>query len=275
MTTSTDSSKRLVTSDGATISYSDRGAGQPVVLLAGFGCNRRHWAFQEDVLVEAGFRVLAVDLRFHGDSESPEFGQRISRLGMDIGELIEQEQLRDAVLVGHSMGVSVALAYIDLVGCAGIAKFVAIDQSPRIVNDDEWQLGVRGVTWEKIPLQVTGREPWGDPGREPAKPADVRAMVAAAGGIGDFITSPLMALKLDHFVSDWRDVVARISVPTWVATGAHSPSYPHESMTWFAETAPQASLTTFADSGHCPHWNEHELFNRQLLDFIGTRTHAA
>ena len=84
-----------------------------------------------------------------------------------------------------------------------------------------------------------------------------------------------MALKLDHFVSDWRDVVARISVPTWVATGAHSPSYPHESMTWFAETAPQASLTTFADSGHCPHWNEHELFNRQLLDFIGTRTHAA
>lgn len=74
---------------------------------------------------------------------------------------------------------------------------------------------------------MVGQEPWGDPGREPRKPDDVRTMLAAAGKVADFATSPLLALKLDHFVSDWRDVVARLTMPTWVVpvpTRRHSRS---------------------------------------------------
>ncbi len=129
-------------------------------------------------------------------------------------------------------------------------------------------LGIRDGTWDKLRKQVVGQEPWGDPGREPRKPDDVRTMLAAAGKVADFATSPLLALKLDHFVSDWRDVVARLTMPTWVVTGAHSPSFPLESMTWFAQTPLHGQLTVFEESGHCPHWNEHEAFNQQLIAFI-------
>jgi pimeloyl-ACP methyl ester carboxylesterase len=40
-------------------------------------------------------------------------------------------------------------------------------------------------------------------------------------------------------------------------------------MEWFASTAPDGRLTVYEDSGHCPHWNEHSAFNRDLIEFLG------
>jgi pimeloyl-ACP methyl ester carboxylesterase len=53
-----------------------------------------------------------------------------------------------------------------------------------------------------------------------------------------------------------------------VATGRYSPSFPLEGMQWFAEALPDSSLSVFENSGHCPHWNEPEDFNRELLAFL-------
>ena len=209
-----------------------------------------------------------MDLRFHGESDSPEFGQRISRLAMDVSDLIEHERLSDVAMVGHSMGVSVGLAYVSLAGGDALSKFVAIDQSPRIINDANWPWGVRGVGWTTMRAQLDGELGWGDPSREPEPSAGVLAMLENAGGIMDFQTSPLAALKLDHFVSDWSDVVPELRVPTWVVTGGHSPSFPLEGMEWFASTAPDGRLTVYEDSGHCPHWNEYSAFNRDLIEFL-------
>jgi non-heme chloroperoxidase len=267
-TTMREQSKAFRTSDGVDIAYSDDGTGEPVVLLAGFGCHRGHWMFQKQVLLDHGYRVIAMDFRFHGASAGPTHGQRISRLGADVAELIAAEDLRGVTMVTHSMGVSAALAYIDQHGTASLARLVAIDQSPRIMNDASWQWGVRHVTWAKLEAQLAGAEAWSEPGREPTPSAEVLSMIQAAGGIDDFVASPLAALKIDHFAADWRDVVPRLDVPLWVATGAHSPSFPVEGMEWFATTAPDGRLTVYSDSGHCPHWSESSRFNADLIAFL-------
>jgi non-heme chloroperoxidase len=259
--------KKLATSDGISIVYADDGAGRPVVLLHGMLCHKGHWTFQRNVLLAAGFRVIAMDLRGHGESDAPEYGQRIARMGQDLAELLEAEGIDDATLVGHSMGASVSFAYLSLHGSHAVARLVLIDQSPRIMNDATWQWGVRHVSWDKLEAQVAGQAPWSEFDREPPAPPHVQRMLEQEGGIGDFFASSL-GLRIDHFTADWRDVVPTIDVPTWVVTSEHSPSFPLEGMQWVADSIPGARLTVYPRSGHCPHWNEYEDFNRDLVTFL-------
>jgi non-heme chloroperoxidase len=260
--------KSFRTTDGARLVYDDHGSGPAVLLIHGFTCRAAHWAFQRDALVSAGYRTLALDLRFHGRSDFPASGQRVSRLGKDVGELIEHLELDDVALVGHSLGVSVCLAYFDLFGTDRVRAFAAIDQSPKIVNDESWAWGVRSVEWTNVWDSVNGRFQWGNPSREPPMPAHVGQLFAEVGGLADFPAGAVLDLMVDHFTADWRDVVPTVNVPSWVATGRYSPSFPLEGMQWFAENLPDSYLSVFEDSGHCPHWNEAETFNRELLSFL-------
>ncbi|MFC9839464.1 alpha/beta fold hydrolase [Rhodococcus sp. NPDC127530] len=162
----------LMTSDGVTIRYDDEGEGRPVVCASGFADQGSSWVFQRDALVEAGYRVIRFDHRMHGRSDSPSHGQRMSRLGLDLGELVTTLDLRDVVLVGHSMGVSVSLAYFSTAADAWdrVTAFVAIDQSPKIVNEGDWQWGVRGITGENLSSAADFRFDWSNADREPAVP---------------------------------------------------------------------------------------------------------
>lgn len=259
--------KTFTTADGASISYDDQGSGQPLLLVHGLGSRGDHWSLQRPALLEAGYRVIAVDLRFHGASSATPTGHRISRLGADLHELLQHERLDDVVLVGHSMGVSVIFALLSLRGTASIARIVLIDQSPRIVNDANWQLGLWGMTWDRVEDHVAGGHSLGDDSREPAKPSQVRELLDQYP-LTDLMAGPHAALVADHFVADWRDLVPQVAVPTWVATGASSFAYPPQTMQWLVDNLPDAHLTVYPHSGHTPHWNEPQAFNRDLLAFL-------
>jgi len=256
------------TGDGVKLAYDDEGSGPAVLLIHGFSCKAAHWAFQREVLLEAGYRVIGIDLRLHGRSEAPTQGQRISRLGKDMRELIEHLNLASVALVGHSMGVSVSLAYFSLYGMDRVSAFVSVDQSPKILNDETWSWGLRSVEWSNLWDAVNHRVQWGDPAREPPMPPHVQQLLADAGALTEYPVGSVRPLMLDHFSADWRDVIPAIDVPSWVVTGRHSPGFPLEGMQWFADTLPNATLTVFEKSGHCPHWNEPEDFNRELLVFL-------
>lgn len=260
------------TMDGVRLAYDDDGSGPAVLLVHGFSCQAAHWALQREALIAAGYRVIGIDLRLHGRSDAPSHGQRISRLGKDIRELIEHLDLESVSLVGHSMGVSVSLAYFSLYGTDRVAAFVAVDQSPKIVNDETWHWGLRSgresVEWSNLWDAVNHRVPWGDPSLEPPMPSHVQKLVAEAGALTEYPGGSVRQLMLDHFSADWRDVIPSVSVPSWVVTGRYSPGFPLEGMRWFADTLPDATLTVFENSGHCPHWNEPEDFNHELLAFL-------
>ena len=95
------------TSDGADLVYDDRGSGRPLLMLPGWSCSRHFFTRNVDVLAK-NLRVIAPDLRAHGDSANVAWGHRISRYAMDIKELIEQLGLYGVVLLGWSMGASIA-----------------------------------------------------------------------------------------------------------------------------------------------------------------------
>lgn len=73
--------------------------------------NVTHWASQMEAL-SSRYRVVAVDLRGHGESDSPMNGDySVKALSADVGQVIDELELAPCVLVGHSMGGIVALDY--------------------------------------------------------------------------------------------------------------------------------------------------------------------
>lgn len=259
----------FIASDGVRIVYDDVGGGPVVMLVHGYSGDKSYWHFQKGFLVRWGYRVIAIDLRNHGRSDRPTFGHRMSRHGLDIKELIVGLKLVDVTLVGHSFGVNAILAMFSLSGFDGVSRFVAVDQSPKIMNDETWQWGIKGVSWATFWDQVTFRTSFGE-GLEPPRLPHVREVfgVETDDPFDGYDHPHVTQLLVDHFVTDWRDVLPQIKVPSWVVTGRHTPYYHLEGMQWYAQQLPNAYLTCFENSGHDPAWNDAEGFNAELLAFL-------
>jgi pimeloyl-ACP methyl ester carboxylesterase len=90
--------------DGTQLHVISRGAGQPVVFAHGVTLSSRVWAKQFDSFPAAGFRAVAFDSRGHGQSSVGGGGHSVDNLAADLTGVLETLDLRDAVLVGHSMG---------------------------------------------------------------------------------------------------------------------------------------------------------------------------
>lgn len=91
------------TPDGGLLHVIEKGTGRPLVLVHGITLRCDVWAPQFHQLTDR-FRVIAVDLRGHGASKAGRDGYGMPRLAADLATLLEDLDLRDAIVVGHSMG---------------------------------------------------------------------------------------------------------------------------------------------------------------------------
>jgi non-heme chloroperoxidase len=112
------------------IYYEDHGVGQPVVLIHGYPLSGRGWDKQVPALLEAGYRVIAYDRRGFGKSSQPASGYDYDTFATDLDTLLGYLDLRDAVLVGHSMGTGEVTRYLGRYGSARVAKGVLVAPIP-------------------------------------------------------------------------------------------------------------------------------------------------
>ncbi len=110
--------------------YEDHGFGQPVVLIHGYPLSGRAWDKQVPVLLQAGHRVITYDRRGFGKSSQPASGYDYDTFAADLNALMEALDLRDAVLVGHSMGTGEVTRYLGTYGSARVARGVLISPIP-------------------------------------------------------------------------------------------------------------------------------------------------
>ncbi len=95
--------------DGVRLGYEEAGQGDPpLVLVHGLACHRGFWAEQMEHFSRA-HRVVAVDLRGHGDSDAPEQRYTMQSLADDVAWMCSQLDVQRPVVVGHSLGGLVAL----------------------------------------------------------------------------------------------------------------------------------------------------------------------
>jgi non-heme chloroperoxidase len=117
-------------SSGIEIFYEDHGTGRPVVLIHGYPLSGRAWDKQVPALLNAGYRVITYDRRGFGKSSQPTSGYYYDIFAADLASLLEHLDLRDAVLVGHSMGTGEVTRYLARYGSSRVAKGVLIAPIP-------------------------------------------------------------------------------------------------------------------------------------------------
>jgi pimeloyl-ACP methyl ester carboxylesterase len=103
---------RLDAFDGGSIYVVEHGDGPPIVFAHGVTNSLRTWFHQLEEFPRAGFRAIAYDHRGHGQSVLGTAGHSLDNLALDLKTVMEELDLRGAVLVGHSMGGVAVQAFV-------------------------------------------------------------------------------------------------------------------------------------------------------------------
>lgn len=273
---------RFTADDGQSIPVRVFGSGPPVVLVHGLGCSHRHWIPVANRL-RRRYRVLAWDARAHGRCwPQPGSAVTLARLASDLHQLLDHFALEGAVLVGHSMGALTVLQYLQDHGADRIAAVALVDQSPRIVTDDSWRLGLFGACSKDMLLGLLGGA------RADLAETVVHEVQAIAGGwaqrllaadavpgrllrhwLRSLDTAPLIDLVESLALSDFRPLLPSLHMPVWVALGGRSPHYAGVPLDrYYRQVVPHAAVTVFAQSGHSPHVTEPARFAQVLMRFL-------
>ena len=163
-----------------------------------------------------------------------------------------------------------------------MAAACLVDQSPRIVTDDEWRLGLfGGCSAPMLHSLIEGAR---------QDLADVVLQQIEAGG-GDWLhrrlapdtwlgrrlrgwleridAAPLLDLAQSLAEADFRQTLARLDAPLLVVLGGHSPHYARVPLAdWYSRQVPHAQVSLYARAGHSPHYTEPVRFARELAQFL-------
>ena len=256
--------------------YEDHGTGRPVVLLHGYPLDAQSWEKQQRALLAAGYRVVAYDRRGFGRSGKPAVGYDCDTFAADLRALLEALDLRDATLVGQSMGGNAVWALVERFGTARVRDLVIVDQTPCMLNHDDWPYGFYDYGASNVDTLFATGIP--DPGRFPAKSKGLvrvarmlRALDIPRGGAPAF-TEAELALLADHAKRDWRPAVARVDVPVLFVAGAESEVWPSGHAAAAASLNPLAESVVIERDGHAANIEQPAAFNRILLDWLAKRT---
>ncbi len=216
-------------------------SGPPVLLLHGSGSSARTWDRFAARLAPAGYRVIAVDLRGHAGSARPG-DYALDSLRDDVLALLDTLMLRDAVLVGHSVGGYAALA----------AALQAPDRIARLVLED---------------LAAPPRQAGSRSGINP-----FRVLAAAAGilaGRPDFHLRAVASIlrQLARPDPDWWARLGEVRTPTLILSGGPASCIPPERLADVTAAIPGARLTTIP-VGHRVHSLAPDRFTDEVLPFL-------
>ncbi|KQX61222.1 alpha/beta hydrolase [Streptomyces sp. Root1310] len=119
--------------DGTSIFFKDWGSGQPVVFSHGWPLTADAWDPQLKLMADNGFRAIAHDRRGGGRSGQSWDGNNLDTYADDLAAVIEELDLHDAILVGHSTGGGEVTRYIGRHGSSRVAKAVLVGAIPPLM----------------------------------------------------------------------------------------------------------------------------------------------
>ncbi len=261
--------------------YEDHGTGRPVVLIHGWPLSGRSWEYQVPALVDAGYRVITYDRRGFGWSSQPWGGYDYDTLAADLRALIEHLDLREATLVGFSMGGGEVARYIGTYGTDRVGKAVlAAAVPPYLYKGPDHP---EGALDEAAIAQFQD----GVKGDRLAFLDDFTKQFFAAGGRTDLVSEPFRLYNRDiaAFASpkgtldciaafgrtDFRGDLAQLRVPTLIIHGDADAIVPFEVSGQRAhEAIPGSRLALIEGGPHGLNATHAGQFNAALLDFLGS-----
>ncbi|MGV9728690.1 alpha/beta fold hydrolase [Streptomyces albogriseolus] len=258
--------------------YEDHGTGQPVVLIHGYPLDGHSWEKQTAALLAAGYRVITYDRRGFGQSSQPTTGYDYDTFAADLNTVMETLDLRDAVLVGFSMGTGEVGRYLGTYGSERVAKAAFLASlEPYLLKTDDNPTGVDAAVFEGIEKAViadryayfTGfyqdfynlDENLGTRISEEA----LRNSWNVAAGSSAYASIAAVAT----WTTDFRADVAKIDVPALILHGTADRILPIEATGEpFHRALPQAEYVVVEGAPHGLLWTHAQEVTDALLAFL-------
>jgi pimeloyl-ACP methyl ester carboxylesterase len=253
---------------GVQLEYVEQGApgGLPVIFLHGVTDSWRSFELMLPHLPPS-MRAFAISQRGHGDSSRPAAGYTYTDLSEDVRAFMDAMGLGRAVIVGHSMGSSIAQrliadhpervtavvlmgAFASIGGSAAVREFVTTSVLPLSdpIHPDfarEWQLSTIARPIDPGFLDTVVQETLKVP---------ARVWHEAFGG---FLTTP-----------DFTDELSRAAIPVLLMWGERDAFAPRGDPDVLLKALPTARLVIHEGAGHALHWEAPGRVATELVDFI-------
>lgn len=239
--------------------YTDRGAGQTILLLHGWGCNCTTFGAAQQWL-EQHFRVIAVDFAGFGQSEEPREVWGVEEYTRSVEALAKAEGIENPILIGHSFGGRVSIVYssrnsvrkVILVDAAGVKPKRSMKYYAKVYS---FKL------LKRIAPVFLGKE----------RAQELIDKRRAKSGSSDYNqASPMMRAILSKVVNeDLCHLMPKIVAPTLLFWGERDTATPLADAKRMEKLIPDAGLVTVAGAGHFSFLENMPLFLRVLESFLG------
>jgi non-heme chloroperoxidase len=217
--------------------YRDWGAGDPVLFCSAWSLSSAEFQYQMLHLVEHGLRAISYDRRGHGRSEDPGRGYDYDTLADDLAALIERLDLRELILVGHSMGGGEITRYLTRHGQQRVRGVVLLAAAlPAVSKSDTNPHGVERERFDQV--RDSWRRDYGgwlDDSQGPyfgdGLPGCEVSQFTRNWTMNDMLSTSLQAVFDTNqaiIEADFTDELAALSVPTLIIHGDHDASIPLE-----------------------------------------------
>ena len=265
------------TGEQVEISYKDYGHGRPIVLIHGWPLSKEMWEYQIEDLVNAGLRVIKYDRRGFGKSSKPWGSYDYDTLTSDLNTIMEELDLKDAILCGFSMGGGEAVRYLSQYGSARVSKLVLISAvTPYLQHSADNPDGVPAEVFEEMMTQMKadrigfldefGKKFFGvnmlnHPDSSPL--LDYYRHLASVAA-----PRATQQCAISFASTDFREDVKAIAIPTLIIHGDDDQTVPIKvSSDRTASMIPGAIYKVYEGAPHGLFYTHKEQLNQDLVDF--------
>ncbi len=260
---------------GRVVGYDERGQGTPVILIHGFPLNRMIWEAQWEGLMDHA-RIIAPDLRGFGESEMVEATTEVGTYADDVRELVNALGITEpAIIVGHSMGGYVAMAYLrrypdHVAGLILVNTKATADTIEAQAGRDKniavaKEKGADGIAEEMLPKVFSPKTYTSNP----ELVAQVKRIMQSASVAG--IVGALSAMRERP---DSTPTLLEFSQPTLIIAGADDLLMNAADQENMKLAARNSTLVTVPDAGHLTPMEQPEAFNNAVIEFLRTMVRA-
>ena len=276
--------KTFTLEDGEPIEVSVSGSGHPLLLVHGWTSGPHIWAPFVDTLSQH-FQVVVWRARGHGPLRTKlslaERPLTVEQLAYDLKYLIQKFQLKDPIIVGHSMGAMLSLEYFSQFGINNIKGSVLVDQSPCCLNRPDWshsiygnftssmnekhiqnmklnfsegvlQLAAQGLNTD-IACGYKNNSPWVQDLRTYLDSLDAQAMIS---------------LWESFSVKDWRPILPTLSFRTGLIFGSQSQFYTLDTKVYLEKHLTQCKGEVIEGAHHSPQITHPQKFEEALFKML-------
>lgn len=251
------------------LAYREFGSGQPLIILHGLFGQSDNWNTLSKGFAEQGFHVFTIDQRNHGLSPHSE-DWNYELMADDLKEFIDTHQLKDPILLGHSMGGKTVM-FFEMQYTGVCAKLIVVDMAPRATqrHHDDVLKALNAVDFNAIKTRKEAEA--------------VLSESISDAGTKQFLLKNIY-WKEGNARMDWRfnlEVITRkydailapvpagsSPVPTLVIRGGNSSYIKDSDLDDFKQHFPNYTLTTVTGSGHWVHAEKPKEFFDAVLEFI-------